>query len=335
MLKKSWTSWIAPVLLLVGGGLVAVLWQIHIGLNDHAVIPGRIYRSAQPSGMQLGELIRKHGLRTVLNLRGQATWEQWYRDDCNATAAAGINQEDVTLSAHTLPFPGELLKAVEVLDRAEPPVLIHCAQGADRTGLLSAIALLLYTDATLGEARRELWPNRGHYRVARTAAMDEFLDHYEEWLEVQREPHAPARFRHWLTTEYRQITPRSELTWQAAPPRVVSAGTPFGVPVRSTNRSGTPWPTRAGTFAGIHICYTVFDAHMQTVWAGRTGLRDGQVAPGDSLPGVALVKGLPPGRYTLVVETHDARRASIPYRTQAFTKYGDDSLLHEFTVNSN
>jgi hypothetical protein len=131
---------------------------------------------------------------------------------------------------------------------------------------------------------------------------------------------------------YTKQTPKSELKFLEEVPVIVKAKTPFGVKVRSTNRSLTPWTTSAGTFAGIHISYTVFDAKMQQSHSGRAGLKNGTVNTGEHLDATVLVKGLPPGKYTLAVETHDATEASIPFRTQSFVKYGDESLLAEFVV---
>lgn len=38
--------------------------------NFHAVIPGEVYRSAQPLGAALARYRNEYGIRTVLNLRG-------------------------------------------------------------------------------------------------------------------------------------------------------------------------------------------------------------------------------------------------------------------------
>src|SRR5947209_8358851 len=81
-----------------------------------------------------------------------------------------------------LPPPNEVRRMIEVLDRSEKPVLVHCQRGADRTGLVSTSAVLLYTTATLGEARRQLWPRYGHIRGGRTTIIDQFFDLYESWL---------------------------------------------------------------------------------------------------------------------------------------------------------
>src|SRR5438067_4830496 len=53
--------------------LVWLAWEVsHVLLagNVHEVIPGKLYRGAQPSGSSLEVLIRKYHIRTVLNVRG-------------------------------------------------------------------------------------------------------------------------------------------------------------------------------------------------------------------------------------------------------------------------
>jgi len=45
---------------------------------------------------------------------------------------------------------------VEVLDRSEKPLLLHCNRGADRSGMAATMALLLETDTSLEKARGQL-----------------------------------------------------------------------------------------------------------------------------------------------------------------------------------
>ena len=51
---------------------------------------------------------------------------------------------------------------IEVIDRSEYPILFHCHKGADRTGMASAIALLLRTDTPLEEAANNWASAYGH-----------------------------------------------------------------------------------------------------------------------------------------------------------------------------
>lgn len=328
--------WVRPAV--VGLSLVPLLVvgyegvRVYAGLNDHEVIRGRVYRAAQPTEKDLAKLVKTTGVRTVLNLRGTAPWDDWYKGECRATFAAGVSQEDVTLSAHTLPFPAELKRVVEVLDRSEYPVLIHCKQGADRTGLVSAMALLLYTDATPGEARRQLLPRYGHWPVARTVNMDRFFDLYEAKLSAESGTHTPERFRRWVLEEYCPGPAKSQLEWATPPPTAVAENTPLTLQVRCVNESDSTWRLSPGVFAGIHVCFTVYDANSTDVGGGRAGLRDETVPPGGSTRVSLPVPGLPPGKYRVVAELHDATGASIPFRVQSFTKFGDDSLVAELMV---
>ena len=60
--------------------------------------------------------------------------------------------------------------------------MLHCQRGADRTGLAATVVRLLFTDDSVGKARRQLLPRYGHFRVGRTAVIDQFFDYYEAWL---------------------------------------------------------------------------------------------------------------------------------------------------------
>lgn len=331
--RRKWVRCaVAGAVLLALLPVGAEVFRVYAGLNDHEVVPGRVYRTAQPSEGDMAKLVAKDHIRTVLNLRGSAPWDDWYKQECRATFAAGVSQEDVTLSAHTLPFPSELKRVIEVLDRSEYPILIHCKQGADRTGLVSAMVLLLYTDATLPEARRQLLPRYGHWEVVRTANMERFFDLYEQRLTADADTHSPERFRRWVLSEYCPGPARSHLQWVTPPPAVVTPNTPLTLRVRCENRSDTAWQMKPGTFAGVHVCFTVYDANSQDVGGGRTGLRYETVPPGGSTEVPVPVRGLPPGKYRLVAELHDATGAAIPFRVQSFTKFGDESLVAEFEV---
>src|SRR5438105_1957845 len=131
------------VLRAAGMGVVAagLSWVgfVLVGPNRHTVIPGRVYRCSQPGPDDLAYAVNRYGIRTVINLRGFSPEYDWYKDEARATLASGINQEDVTLSANRLPPPPEMRRLLEILDRTEYPILIHCKQGADRTGLVSAM----------------------------------------------------------------------------------------------------------------------------------------------------------------------------------------------------
>ena len=246
------------VCLLVGAEAIRVMALS----NRHTVISGRVYRCAQPTPADIRELTEAHGLRTIVNLRGLARDEndpasRWYFAEAQAIHDLGLSQEDITLSANRLPPPGELRRLIEVLDESEYPVLIHCKRGADRTGLAATLVRLLYTDDSLSQARRQLWPRYGHFRFGRTAAMDYFFDRYETWLKREGLEHQPERFRHWATQIYSPGPARSELEWLDSVPNPVPANRGFRVRLRAWNRSEEPWHFQPGDQAAIHLAYVV------------------------------------------------------------------------------
>ena len=296
---------------------------VFVGPNRHAVIPGHVYRCAQPSAGQIADQVRDKGIRTILNLRGHCPGVDWYESQMRACAEAGINLEDVTMSAKCLPTRAEVIRIIDIFDRADRPILIHCKEGKDRTGLAAAMALLLYTDASLATATRQLAFVYGHFPVGRTVAMDDFFDRYEGWLAKRKEPHSPDHFREWATNHYVPGVGKAEIVF-VSPPKAVKAGSAPTFHVRLTNRSDDDWEFQPGSTAGVQLEYAL-TKEGRSVWEELAGLLRKTVRPGDSID---LVVALPPlrerGEYGLRLVMSDYRGAGIPDRATLFTKYGDD-----------
>ncbi|HUR44810.1 MAG TPA: dual specificity protein phosphatase family protein [Candidatus Saccharimonadales bacterium] len=107
--------------------------------NFHILTPGKAYRSAQLDKQALKDCIRDFGIKTILNLRESAKDAGWYTDEKSVAAEHGVNHIDVNLSEYDEVPVEELDKIATLLRDAPKPVLIHCAAGADRTGLVSAL----------------------------------------------------------------------------------------------------------------------------------------------------------------------------------------------------
>src|SRR5437868_10409278 len=69
-------------------------WYIAFGGNFHTVVPGAVYRSAQPSKAELQKLVSVYGIRTVINLRGDNT-DVWYLDEHDMGRTLGVQIVDV------------------------------------------------------------------------------------------------------------------------------------------------------------------------------------------------------------------------------------------------
>jgi hypothetical protein len=322
---------------LLGGALagvvLALLWHagnVLFGPNLHTVLPGAVYRCSQPSAAGLERLVRRYGIRTVVNMRGYCDpIPPWYSDEARVTARLGVSLEDLGFSAGRLPSAVTLRHLLDVLDRSERPILIHCHKGADRTGLASTLAVLLYTDASLPEARRHLEPRMGHLPIGRTIHMDRFFDLYAEWLAAEGVDHAPDHLRRWIRHGYCGGAGRAtiEVILPRGAPLKVPRDQPFSVRVRCHNTSVKPWHFQPGSNAGTHVKYVVLDEEED--WAQperRGGLLFATVEPGEhidvTLP-VGALRG--PGRYVLRVDLMDEQQGS-------FVQLGSEPLFCELEV---
>jgi hypothetical protein len=286
-------------------------YSIFLGRNWHVVIPGEAFRSAQLTREQCGEAIRDHGIRTVVNLRGTSPDQEWYLDESRATCDADVVQEDVTLSAYRLPAPDELRRLIEIFDHAAYPILFHCRQGVDRTGLAAALLLLLRTDATPPIARRQLGLRFGHVAFGPTWVMFQCLDIYEDWLRQTGRAHSPAALRDWADHGYCPANLRGRLE-VIGPPPSLRLGIPGALHLRAVNTSPEPWELEPGTETGIHVRYMVWYAGGIPPQLGRAGQFRATVPPGGSIElTVAIAPPQRPGPCLLVADLADGKRYSF------------------------
>ncbi|UCG57828.1 MAG: tyrosine-protein phosphatase [Phycisphaerales bacterium] len=110
------------------------------GANFREVVSGRVYRSAQPSPGQLRQWMRRYGIRTVINLRGDAG--QITEDERAVADELGVEMIAISLSANRIPPKDRRAQLIRAIETAEQPILIHCAHGVDRAGTASALAAM-------------------------------------------------------------------------------------------------------------------------------------------------------------------------------------------------
>lgn len=183
--------------------VVAEVARMLLGANFHVIIPGHLYRCGQPSPALMARLIRDHGIRTVINLRGDFEPLEDYQAECQCVRDLHIDYKDAGLWSRLLPSVDEACHLVDALDAAAQPILLHCSGGSDRTGLAATLFLLLHTDTDLPRARMQMSVRYGHFPFGPAAALDRFLDMYERWLESTGQPHSAARLRCWVRHEYK------------------------------------------------------------------------------------------------------------------------------------
>jgi protein tyrosine/serine phosphatase len=166
-MKRGHFSLLKWPLRLVGAAGLLVL--AHAGLeqlsgNFHEVIPGELYRSAQPSGSDIQAYASTYGIKAILNLRDEAR-TGWYQQEVQAAARNGITLIDFPMSStEDLPVD-EATRLAQLMADAPKPLLIHCEHGSNRTGLASAIYVSAVGGLSEAFAEFQLSPYFGHFAI--------------------------------------------------------------------------------------------------------------------------------------------------------------------------
>ena len=141
---------------------ILVLPGCRMDANFHEVDPGKFYRSAQLKRVEFETALKK-GIRTVINLRGKATGQDWYKMEKELTRKYGAKLINIAMSPSEIPTKENLRKLVGAYEDSERPILVHCEMGADRTGEASAIYSMDYMGASVREALDQLTPEYQHF----------------------------------------------------------------------------------------------------------------------------------------------------------------------------
>jgi protein tyrosine/serine phosphatase len=127
----------------------------HLKGNLQTVEPGAYYRSGQMDATTLDITIRRHGIKTVVNLRGESPHESWYRDERTLCSSLGVAHHDLDWTMSRPPDPESLQTFASLVRAAEKPILVHCQGGVHRAAIAAACYRLLQGE-TVEDARDEL-----------------------------------------------------------------------------------------------------------------------------------------------------------------------------------
>src|SRR5262249_25909523 len=151
---------------------------------------------------QLSRWIRDYHLRSILNLRGGNPADWWYEAEVKTAQSSGVSFYDLPLHATRRPTRRELLVLIDTLRSCRYPLLIHCKSGADRTGLASALYLMVHRGQPPERAAEAFSLEFGHIPLGGTEHLHEPLNEYAAWLTARRHRHTPERFRDWVKSSY-------------------------------------------------------------------------------------------------------------------------------------
>lgn len=137
----------------------------------HVVASGKVYRSAQPTEAGYRQLAAL-GIRSVVKLNTDEL-----ADERAWAAETGIRLIEIPLPGLTAPpEASEDRVQAAIRDPANQPVVFHCEQGQDRTGLAAAIYRVEVQHWSAVDAHAE-WKDLGHSPLL--FGMDQFFERRE------------------------------------------------------------------------------------------------------------------------------------------------------------
>jgi protein tyrosine/serine phosphatase len=133
-----------------------------------------MFRSNQPYPFQIKSDIKKHKIKSIINLRGERHCSSFYleQDFCHKN---NLKLYNFPISSRDLPDKKKLVDFNTLLQKIEYPCVMHCKSGADRAGLAAALYLIYKQDYSLLNARKQLTFKHLHIKYAKTGILDYFF----------------------------------------------------------------------------------------------------------------------------------------------------------------
>lgn len=182
-------------------GILRGIWH-----NQHQIAPG-VWRSNYPDDARIAKLAQM-GIANIITLRGTTT-TPWLLLETEACTRHGIALHAIPMRSAAAPRRETLQELIALFRKLDRPLLMHCKSGADRTGLASAIYLMVIEGQPLPVARRMLSLRYLHAHFLKAGVLDMLLDDFA------RAGHAD--FESWLANDYDAADLQARFDGQKAP----------------------------------------------------------------------------------------------------------------------
>jgi protein tyrosine/serine phosphatase len=114
---------------------------------------------------QIAKYAKEYGIKTIINLRGDNTGSSWYDAEVGEASRLGITHIDFGMSARRELTASQADALIVLMKGAQKPILIHCKDGADRSGLASALYLAAVKKSDEAMAKGQLSIGFGHFSL--------------------------------------------------------------------------------------------------------------------------------------------------------------------------
>lgn len=168
--------------------------------NSHEISPGRLWRTYQPSPLDL-ERWAARGVKTVVNLRGPKACGVLFLEE-EACKKLGLTLVNFRVYSREAPSREILHGARELFSQIDYPAIMHCKSGADRVGLMSALYLFLHEGRPLDEALQQLSWRYGHVKAGKTGVIDAAFAAYRADAAARGAGMSQADFFDWVDARY-------------------------------------------------------------------------------------------------------------------------------------
>ncbi|PVA06712.1 tyrosine-protein phosphatase [Thalassorhabdomicrobium marinisediminis] len=163
--------------------------------NLHQIAPG-VWRSNQPGPRRLARY-KAMGITSVVTLRADKPIAYTLLE-AEACAALGLNFVNLRgVTARRLVEAETILQTIDAMAQVPRPFVFHCKSGADRTGFIAALFLILVEGVPVADAAGQLAARHFHFNRTRSGVLDHIFRVYLRDVEP-----GGQGFRNWLETGY-------------------------------------------------------------------------------------------------------------------------------------
>jgi protein tyrosine/serine phosphatase len=177
--SKSYRSILLIFTIVITATAGVVLFQKTRPYHFLTVTPGVLYSSGWMSSHNQDKIIKKYGIRTVVNLCLPAEYPDRCIQEEKICSENKVELVNLPMQGNTPPSKEQIDEWLNLLSNEKKlPILVHCSQGVIRTGIMVAIYKMEFMNKDNQKTLAEL-PTFGHdiYEPKRKDMIDFILNY--------------------------------------------------------------------------------------------------------------------------------------------------------------